>query len=83
MPLAAAPYRASGLVRWPIATNLTRPDEVRFQGRSRLDLLVANITAWDPYRNSQQSSFDYAISARLNLRRNSNTEILGRFGVDR
>jgi hypothetical protein len=28
-------------------------------------------------------SFDCAISARLNLRRNSNTEVLSRFGVDR
>ena len=25
----------------PFATNLTCPDEVRFQGRSRVDLLVA------------------------------------------
>jgi hypothetical protein len=32
---------------WPIAANLTFPDEVRFQGRSQQDLLVASITARD------------------------------------
>jgi hypothetical protein len=37
MPLAAAPYRASGFVRWHLSDVTSLADEVRSLGQSRLE----------------------------------------------
>src|SRR5205085_1638527 len=53
---------------------------------SRVDVIDASradVLKWTLTGTRSTPSFDYAISARLNLRRNSNTEVLRRFGVDR
>jgi hypothetical protein len=52
MPLAAAPYRASGLVLWHFSDTTFVPVDVRLWGHSGKHLLAAGISHFDPQRTS-------------------------------
>ena len=50
MPLAAAPYRASGLVQWHETDMPTASRKVRYQGQSGKHLLALSFSGFDPIR---------------------------------
>ena len=53
MPLAAAPYRASGLVHWHETDMPTALRDVRSQEQSGKHLLTVSSSQFDPFRSSQ------------------------------
>jgi hypothetical protein len=50
LPPAAAPYRASGFVLWPIATQIDVGSDVGYRGRSRIVTNGPNPTLLTPSR---------------------------------